>query len=127
MPVLAFEARAHRVLGHHVIDRQVLADVAQELEEADAACPVGVVDDHGASGAAPEVQETRELRPDTGEVLRDLVVAEQVALDALARRIADHARGAADEDDRLVAGALQARLHDDGTRLPTCKLGNVGS
>ena len=41
-----------------------------------------------------------------------VVVVEQVALGALARRIADHAGGAADDDDRPVAGALQPRLHD---------------
>ena len=33
-PVLALEARLDRLLGQHLVDRDVLADVAQELEEA---------------------------------------------------------------------------------------------
>ena len=55
-------------------------------------------------------------------------VVEQVALVALARRIADHAGGAADDDDRLVTGELETRLSRIvGTRLPTWRLDDVGS
>ena len=39
----------HRLLGHHLVDGDVLADVAQELEHADRLGPVGVVDQRGRS------------------------------------------------------------------------------
>ena len=109
---IAFEPRAHGVFGHHVIDGQVLADVAQELEIADAARPVRVVDDDGAGWPRTEVEEAGELGVDSGQVGGELVVAEEIALGALARRIADHSRRAADDDDRLVSGALQPGLND---------------
>jgi hypothetical protein len=47
-PGFGLGARVHRVLGEHVVDGEMLAVVAQELEEADAAGPVGVVGHHGA-------------------------------------------------------------------------------
>ncbi len=59
-----------------------------------------------------EVEEALELLADTGDVRIELVVAEQIALDALAGRVADHAGRSADEHDRLVTRALQSRLHD---------------
>ena len=60
MPLLAlFEARAHRLLAEHHVDAEVLADVAQEVEIAEAREPVGVVDELRA--ACAEIEEAREL------------------------------------------------------------------
>ena len=80
--------------------------VAQELEIADAARPVRVVHDLGRVRTGREVEEALELLADTATFACELVVAEQVALDALAGRVADHAGRAADDDDRLVTGEL---------------------
>ena len=41
---LAVETLLDRILGHHVVDRDQLADVADEVEEADPLHPVVVVD-----------------------------------------------------------------------------------
>ena len=42
-----------------------------------------------------------------------LLDREHLAFGGLARRVADEARGAADEGDDLVAGALEVRKHHD--------------
>ncbi len=103
---LAVEPRAYRVLRHHVIHGEVLADVAQELEIADAARPVRVVDDRGRVAPGREVEEALELLADARDVSLELLVGEQITLGALAGRVADHAGSAADEHDRLVTVAL---------------------
>ena len=62
---LALEPVAHRVLGHHLVDRHVLAHVPQELEQGHALGPVPVVDqDRG--GVALEVEELGQLDLDGG-------------------------------------------------------------
>ena len=40
------------------------------------------------------------------------VLVQQVALGALARRVADHARPAANDDERRATGALEVRQHE---------------
>jgi hypothetical protein len=55
--------------------------------------PVGVVDEHGPRRTWREIEEAQELRANAGDVGRQLLVAEQIALGALAGRIADQACG----------------------------------
>ena len=100
------EASAHRLLGHHHVDRDVLADIAQELHEAEVAQPVGVVQQKGAVRA--EVEEPLELTPNCLGVGRDLLLGEQRSLDVLAAGVADQRRPAAHHDDGPVAGLLEA-------------------
>ena len=102
----------HRVLGEHVVDGDVLADVAQELQVADAAEPVGVVRPGSPGWRRYRTREAAKLRADARRRCGERRVVEQVALDDLARRIADHAGRAADDGDRLVPRALEPRQHD---------------
>ncbi len=95
---------AHRLLGHHLVDREVLADVAQELEGRDGAQPVGVVEQEGAV----EIEELAELGPDALQVALDRLEGEQLALVLLAPGVADHAGPAAGQRDGPVPGLLEA-------------------
>ena len=61
----ALQADLDRVLGEHVRDREVLAGVAQELDQRELAEPVEVVDQDRA-GPRREVEEALELAPDRG-------------------------------------------------------------
>ena len=103
-PGLAVETSGNGFLGQHPVDREVLSDVAEEVDRRELRGPVEVVDDLGGMGAV-EVEELLDLDPD----LR------QPFLDDLARiesplprhpRIADEAGGAADESERIVPGLL---------------------
>ena len=64
--------------------------------------------------ARREVEEALELPADTLGVLGGLLERQQVALLALAARIADEPGAAADQRDRPVAVALQAGEAHDG-------------
>ena len=141
----AFQAAFYRVLGQHHVDREVLADVAQEIEIAEPAHPVEVVDQQRACGRPFEIEKQPHLF-DAGDVarrvstskLRNLLLShfdirgqhldrEQIALFALAAGIADHAGGAADQRDWPMSGLLKSSQDHQGIRLPTCRLSAVGS
>ena len=57
-----------RLLGHHLVDGDVLADVAQEVEQRQRLGPVGVVDQRRLDGPGVEVEEALELDLDAGDV-----------------------------------------------------------
>ena len=99
----ALEAGLDRLLGHHLVDREVLAHVAEVLERGELAQPVCVVEQQGTV----EVEELAQLGPDAFEVPLDGLQVEQLALVLLAPRVADHARAASRERDRRVAGVLE--------------------
>ena len=50
-----------RILTHHVVDSEVFADIAQEIDKADAAEPVIVIDHFGLIITFFKVQKTRKL------------------------------------------------------------------
>ena len=105
---LAVETFLDRILGHHVVDRDQLADVTDEVEEADPLHPVVVVDHQcGVGGVGVEVDEFGQLPLDRLLIAAQRLLVEQVALLRLARRIADHARCAADQCDGTVAAHLE--------------------
>ena len=81
-----------RVLGQHVRDREVLADVAQELEQRPPRRASRGCRPSAPGRAGREVEEALELGPDRGGVGARSVAIEQVALGRLAGRVADHAR-----------------------------------
>ncbi len=62
------QAGAHRVLADHLVDRELLADVAEKIEEGDRGQPGGVVLEDGAGAA--EVDEAFELGLDARLVVR---------------------------------------------------------
>ena len=115
---LAVEAALDAVLGHHVVHGDALADVACEVEEGEVLHPVVVVDELGGIGRiAVEVEEARQLLADAGHVVAQRGLVQQVALLALAAGVANHAGGAAQQGDGLVAAALQMAQHHDATEV----------
>ena len=115
---LAVETFLHAVLGHHIVDGDVLSDVAHEVEELIVLHPVVVVDQLGLVGLRTvEVEELADLLLDGLLVVIERVLVEEVALLALARRIADHTRGTADEQIRLMSAALQVTQHHDAAKV----------
>ncbi len=103
---LALEASPHRVAVEHDVDREVLADVAQELDRRHLRGPGQVVLDDGAGGRLVELDEPLELAADPVGPLGDGVGGVERALAGLAR-IADHAGRAAGQHDRPMSGLLK--------------------
>ena len=105
---LAVEALLDRILGHHVVDGDALADVADEVQEGEVLHPVVVVDHAcGVGGVRVEVEQLGQLPLDGLLVVAQRLLVEQVALLRLARGVANHARGAAHEGQRTVAAQLE--------------------
>ena len=108
MPCSRSSSRARTdSLRHHHVDAEVLADVAQEIEVADSpgttrSCRRARAASRRNRGSA------RSAAPSRADVAAQILERHELALLALAARIADHAGRAADERDRLVAGALRA-------------------
>ena len=109
--------RPHRVLGHHLVHREVLPHVAQEVEQAKIAEPVGIVHQQcpRVGVCTAEVEETFELTPDGRGVGTQLVLGQQGPLLGLATGVANEAGTSTGEDDGPVTGMLQslqrAHLH----------------
>lgn len=100
-----FQPLFDRLGGEHLVDVEVPADVAQEIQVFDVPQPVGVVDQAGAGGVA-EVEEAGELALDGAGVGVDLVHGEHGARIGLAGGVADHGGAAADNGDGTVAALL---------------------
>ena len=101
--IRSFEAGLDRLLAHHLVDGEVLADVAQELEGREIGQPVGVVEQEGPV----EIEELAQLGADVLEVRLDGLEGEELALVLLAARVADHAGAAAGEGDGAVPAVLE--------------------
>ena len=100
MPSSPLEAALDRLLGHHVVDGEVLADIAQKIEEADRPQPVDVVaHQRGVGRPGGEVEKPLELPANPLRVVLDLLEGQQRSLLALSARIADETGAAADERD----------------------------
>ena len=117
-PGAAFHARADAVLGDHDVDRKIFSDVAQKIEVADAAGPVGVVDEASGIGRRAEVEQARELVGDRADVVLELFTREEIALGGFTRRIADHAGGSTGKGERVVAGELKTAQHQLAHEMP---------
>ena len=116
------EALLHAILGHHIVDGDVLAYVAHEVEELIVLHPVVVVDQlRFVRLVAVEVEELADLLLDRLLVVVERVAVEEVALQALARRVANHTRGTTYEEEGLVAAALQVTEHHDAAQMADMK------
>ena len=109
--VFAGQALLYGFLLDHGVDREMLADVAQEFEAVHAAEPVVVVCHDGRVGAF-KLEEGLDLLADVADPGGNHVRRVELAFGRLEARVADHAGGAADQGDRLVAGFLEA-LEDE--------------
>src|SRR6185437_9641632 len=93
-------------LRHHVVDGEMLANVAHEFHCAHAEQPVSIVaKDRGTRPR--EIEKARELRPDRLGVRHHLIGGLKRALGSLAARISNHARAAAYQRVRAVTLTLQ--------------------
>ena len=84
--VVPLDPGPDRVLGQHRVDGDVLADVAEELEDAHRLGPGAVVDQPGLRGPGLEVEEPLELGRDRGEVGGELLELEEGPLRRTAAR-----------------------------------------
>ena len=114
----AVEAPLHAVLGHHVVDGDVFADFACEIQEGISLHPVIVVDQLGSVGrVALEIEEAGQLCFDAAHVVSQRFLVEEVSLGTFARGVAYHAGCAADQGQRFVAGALKVAEHHDAAQV----------
>src|SRR5690348_2526377 len=107
-----FQPRAHGLLGDHHIDGEVLADVAQVLDQRHLAEPVGVVHHHRAV-LALEREKRFELAANQLGVRVYLLSAEQHALLRFEAGVADHPGPAANQQQWAMPGALKVGQHHD--------------
>ena len=96
------DTRLHRLLGDHLVDGEVLADVPEEVDEPVRAEPIRVVQEQplGLPRRRRQVEEAPELTPDRLEVGRELLEGEESAFVGLASRVADQPGAAPGEQDR---------------------------
>ena len=98
--VLAVDAAAHGVLGDHLVDREVLADVAEELEHVIGVGPVGVVDQRGLERPRLEVEQLLSWALMHSTLWRSVSSSSRLRSSLRPPGIADHARGATGERER---------------------------
>ena len=98
--------------GEHLVDREVLADVAQELDRRQRRGPVQVVDHPGGVSGR---RSRRTARPAAGSCSTQPATTRGVVERALALvlGVADQAGRAADQQQRPVAGQLQPPRGED--------------
>src|SRR4051812_5766832 len=103
--IAGFEARANSVADDHLIDGEVLADIAEEVEQRQFAEPVEIIDQYGAIRA--KFDEALDLSANAGDVAVEDVAGEHGPLVALSAGITDEARRTANDGNRTVAGELE--------------------
>ena len=111
--LLALEPQLHRIEGEHAVDREVAADVAQEVDVVERVQPVGIVGHDRVAAGILEFEELGENGADALEIFVDEFVGQQAAAFVLAGGVADPRRAAAHQRDRAVAGLLQPVEHHD--------------
>ena len=108
----ALQPDLDRVLGEHVRDREVLAGVAQEVDQASGSSQSRLL-----TITAPEPGVKSRNRSswtaDRRDVRLERLAIEQVPLRRPTRRVADHPRPAADHGDRPAAEPLQPEQPED--------------
>jgi hypothetical protein len=107
-PLLAgMEALPHRVLLDHHVDGEVLADVAQHVDETKPVQPVQVVDQHRRVGPGlVEVEQALEDPALAGHVGLHLLAVHEHPLGVPPGGVTDEAGASAHDHDGLVAGPL---------------------
>ena len=75
--VVAIQTALDRILGHHLIDGEMLAHVAQKVGQRHGGEPFGVVEEQGLglSGARREVEETAQLLANSFDIGVELLPA----------------------------------------------------
>ena len=102
---------ADGLLGEHVVDAEVLAHVAHEVNRVDLFQPVGIVDEERRIVPGVEIQVSRQLRPDALQVLLQDFPGQKWAFFGLSSRIADEPGSATRNRDWRVAAFLHSHQH----------------
>ena len=113
----------HRFPVQHPVDREVLADVTQELEHRHRPGPVQVAHDQRAGLARVEVEEPGHLAADPLDPLGHDLTRVEHPLGRLAARVADQPGRPADQPDRAVPGELQAAQRHQLHQVPDVQPG----
>ncbi len=102
------ETLLHRILGHHVVDGDMFADIPDEVQECVILHPVVVV--HKLSlirSVRIEIQDLRKLLANALDVMMQSLLVQQFPLLGLHRRIPDHSGRAPYDGERLVPATLE--------------------
>ena len=110
--LVAVDALLYRFLLDHGVDREVLADVTQEIERTHRTKPVEVVGHDGRVGAV-EVEKGGHLPANLVDPAGDDVGRVELAFGCLEAGVADHAGGAANQRDRCMPGLLETLEQQD--------------
>jgi hypothetical protein len=113
----------HRLAVQHPVDREVLADVAEEIEHVHRRGPVQVAHDERARFACVEVEEPGHLAADPLHPPDDDLGRVEHPLGRLAARVADQPGRPADQPDRAVPGELQAAKRQHLHQVPDVQPG----
>ena len=111
---LAVETTLYGIFRHHIVDGDMLADFASEVEKRETFHPVVVVDEFGGVGRIRvEVEKFRQLSFDASLIVAQSLFGEEVALSRLTRRVANHTGSTADKGDGFMPATLEvAENHD---------------
>src|SRR3954452_11622054 len=101
----ALEAGADGLSSQHHVDREVLADVAQEVESRHLLGPLDVVRED--RGATLEIDEALELRPHPLQPRADQLLGDELTLGRPPAGVADEPGGTAREHDGAMPGQLE--------------------
>jgi hypothetical protein len=116
----ALEARSDGLLGDHLVHREVLPNVAEEVEQGQGPQPRRVVQEQRR--ALPrffgELEVPGELLANRGDVGGELGVAQERALVDAAAGIPDDAGAPSGDDERPVPGELEASQRDQLQEVP---------
>ena len=108
------EARCHDILGEHRIDIEKLAIVTKEIQKGDLRQPIIVIHHREAVIS----KETLHLVRQTFRIVLDLLRRLEHTLRLTAGRIADGARAAADDDDRMMPRQLETLQDHEWDQVP---------
>ena len=123
---LAVETFFHGILGHHIVDGNVLADVADKLQKTELAHPLVVIDENSAVGLIRvKLEEFAQLFFYTSLIVLQRLFIQQITFLRLSGGVADHASGTAQQRDGAMAAALEMREHHDTHQVPNME--RIGS
>ncbi len=122
--LLTVEAQLRRIHRQHSVDREMAADVTQELDVVQRRQPLGIVDHDGLARAVAERQEPRKHALDRILVRVDGLDGKNAPRLVAARGIADARGAAAHQRDRLAgARGLQPVQHHDRQQMADVERG----
>lgn len=107
-----FHPGPYGVLLDHLIDREMLAHLAQEREDIHVLIEISVIDDQGRVGPRSKVEELFGNLPDAFQVVVNLLFSLKASFLRLEARIPNQAGRAAQNYDRSMPGLLEAPKGD---------------